>query len=236
MNELENLVNGDETALAAFGYAPLHEQEALLGAATPVQRQAILRKAAAPKATINSGLEATSRDEALRRIDALPAAIKAGLMAKRLQIADAAFYFYKAGGAQSSLRMIGTDDDKAVGVTNVSDAKLDKDYYFLPVWLQVLSGNNATLSDTAFGLPVDAILNGDFEWKANGKYLMPKDTSARIFDTASRTNVIIGSHKVNNPKWIEPQVEMQFDIRASQALPANENVALVIHGAVVIPY
>ncbi len=223
-----------EEQIATLSYVPFEQQAALLG--QPGKLQSLIKRAASPKSAIPSGLTATSRDEALRRFDALPHEIQKGLLAKRLQLSDVVFYVSKAVGVANEVRMFLNTDTKAPGVGNVAFQKLEKDNYFLPVGIQLLGGVNAILPATTFGLITPAVANGDFEFKANGKYLMPKDTSARIFDTANMNNQLVGYSRINNPKWIEPQVDIIFDIRFGAQAIANTNLQLALHGVVVLPY
>lgn len=234
-----NAVINDADVLNAIGYAPLAEQEALMGTImkipNPAQRQAAMSKVLRPQNINESTM--TSRGQAMSRLGALPKEIQQGLVQKKLQLVDTRFYFVKAANAVTSVRMIETSDTKAVGVTNVDRGKLDKDNYFLLTGLILLSGVNASPLAASFGTVATTIANGDFEFKCSGnKYLLPKDSSCQVFDTNNRTDIENGLFKLDNPKWIEPQAEINFDIRFPVATAANTNIKLVMVGVSVINY
>lgn len=228
----------DDDVLSAMGYAPLTQQEALLGAIAKLpaaQKQAAMVKFLKPKATNQTNLSA--RGEAMIRLGALPAEIRQGLATKRLQMADTRFYVVKPAGAATTLRMIAPADTKAPGVTNIDRGKLEKDNYFLLTGIMLLSGVEAQPLAASFNTIEKGIANGDFEFTAAGnKYLLPKDSAAHVFDTSNRTDIENGLFKLDNPKWIEPQVDIEFNLRFSQALVANTNVKLILVGASVINY
>lgn len=236
--ELDKVLN-DADVLSAMGYAPLAQQEALMGQimkiSNPVQKQAAIAKVLRPQNINETNM--SSRGQAISRMGALPAHIQEGLANKRLQFSDTRFYFVKAAGGATSVRMIETSDTKAAGTTNVDRGKLDKDNYFLLTGLILLSGVNADPKAASYGTIATAIANGDFEFKAAGnKYLLPKDTSTQVFDTNNRTDIENGLFKLDNPKWIEPQTEINFDIRFASAAAANTNLKLVLVGVSVINY
>ncbi len=227
-----------EFSLALLGYADLEKQEALLGdiARMPAaQKQATMRKILAPKALIASGNQATSRDEALRRIDALPKRIVDALASKALQLVDSAWYVSKVANAVTSIEMFLKADTAVHGTGNVSFSQLDTDNYFLATALQLKSGVNATLASTSYGEIPSVVANGDFEFKANGKYMMPKDTSAELFSDLGNEKPL-GYHKLANPKWLEPKVDVIFNLQWTTATAANTNLKLVMYGCTIIPY
>lgn len=237
MNEDQlNAVLNNEDQLFAIGYASLETQGTLLGAiaaAKPAVKAAAMKKLLAPK--VIGGGRLSARDEAMKRLGTLPAEIRDGLAKFRLQIVDASAYAVKVANAVTSVRMFKNDDSKVVGVSNVSKGQLDKDQWFLLTHIRLTSAVAADPLNAAFGVIPLAIANGDFELKLNGKYVMPKDTSANIFDTTNEADVLRGVFKLSNPKWIEPGTDIVLDLRFSQATAANTNVKVELMGAQIIP-
>lgn len=236
--DINNVLN-DADVLNTIGFAPLDQQEALMGAimkiASPAQKQAAMAKVLRPVNVNETTM--TSRGQAMSRMGALPVEIQRGLVEKRLQFADTRFYVVKAANAVTSIRMIQSSDVKAPGVTNINNGKLEKDNYFLLTGLILLSAVAADPLNAAFDTVALAIANGDFEFKAAGnKYLLPKDSSCQVFDTNNRTDIENGLFKLDNPKWIEPQVDIEMNIRFSQATAANTNLKFVMVGVSVINY
>ena len=228
-----------EIALAILGFADLQKQDMLLGSIGRMDAQSRAKAyaaIAAPKANIPSGVNATYRDEALRRIDGLPAHVVQGLYEKKLALGDGCWYTNKAASAVTTLNIFGGSDAITAGKGNISAEKLEKDYWTLPVIIQVLAGVNSDILDAPYDVIPFAIANGTFEWRANDKPFMPKDTSARIFANANVSNAPMGSHRISNPKWLEPQTRMSFDFKFSRASVTSTNVGLTLYGAVVQPY
>ena len=237
MTDVNTILN-DSDVLSMIGYASPEHAEALLGAVAKMPaaaKQNAIAKIMRPSNIDQNNL--TSRGHAVARMGALPKDIQAGLVAKRLQLADTRFYFVKVANAVASVRMIASADVKAPGVCNVNGGKLEKDNYFLLTGLILLSGVAADPLNAAFSYVPLAVDNGDFEFKAAGnKYLLPKDTSCQVFDTSNRTDIEKGLFKLDSPKWIEPQVDIEMNIRFSQATAANTNLKLILVGMSVINY
>jgi hypothetical protein len=235
MNLEEILYDEDRMGML---YANPEAASNLLGAIQQLpaaQKHAAMVKFLSPK---NVGGDAlTARDEAMKRIGALPAEIRNGLANKRLQLVDARYYVVKdVANGSTTVRMLASTDDKGPGVGNIAKQQLDKDFFFLCTGIILLSGVAADPMNCAFDTIEKGIANGDFTFRANGKYLMPKDQSCSVFDTSNRTDIENGLFKFANPKWIEPQVDIDFDIRFSQALTNDTNIRLVLVGATVMPY
>ncbi|HEY0029148.1 MAG TPA: hypothetical protein VGC65_00205 [Bacteroidia bacterium] len=233
-----NQILNDTDALMGLGYASAEKQEGLLGAIMqlPKPQRAVAVQKLLSKRNIVPGGSLTSRDKAEMRIGALPENIRKGLANKELQLADSLYYTVKSVSGASSIRMLQGNDDLGQAEGNIASQKLEKDAWFLCTHIGILSGNDVAPANAAFGVAVKAILNGTFEFKANGKYLMPKDTSAQIFDTTNRNNVNRGIVELDSPKWIEPQIAINMDLIFSQAAPVNENVKFIMLGQTVLPY
>lgn len=233
-----NEILNDADALMGLGYADPSKQEGLLGRIMALpngQRQQAISKLLS-KRNITPGAGLTSRDKAEARIGFLPADIRKGLAAKNLQLVDSLYYIVKAANAVSTVKMLKGDDTLTVGQGNIANQKLEKDAWFLLTHVGLLSGNDVNPFLASFGVPVKQVLNGTMEFKTNGKYIFPKDTSLQIFDTTNRSNVDRGVVELDSPKWIEPQLAINLDLTFASATPANENIKLVMFGQTVMPY
>jgi len=235
--EALNIVNNADVA-DLMGYAALEKQEMLLGAIQAMPRAS---KAAAFKKLLTrqsaGGANLSARDEAIVRIGALPEYIQKGLADKRLQLSDASMFVTKSVGGATEVRMLKNDDNKNPGIGNISKQQLDKDNFFLVTGIRLLSAVDAAgPAGAAFGVVSKEVANGDFEFKANGKYLLPKDNSNQIFNTTNKTDVLSGYYKLDNPKWIEPQVDIIMDIRFGVAAPVDTQLRFELIGAMVQPY
>lgn len=184
--------------------------------------------------------EGRSRAEMLRKSSLLPKEIQAGLASNRLQLVDVQLYVVKpALTTAGQVKMFKDTDDKEIGVSNVSKGQLDTDKFFLLESVQVLSGVDAT-NPKGQGAPWDVasapILNGEFQFKAAGKAIVPDQSSMGIFLTSGRTDVRRGEYKLDNPKLIEPSKAMEFNIDQATGAAANTFIRLNLNGTIVLPW
>ena len=94
-----------------------------LEAATQQERKTFIRRIKQPKPA--SG-RSDSRSEFERRLHLLPKEIQQGLANKTLQAVDAAYYVTKSVSSNKIIKMLKDDDNKTVGISNISSAKLEK--------------------------------------------------------------------------------------------------------------
>lgn len=243
--ELQEVL-GNIDALDTMGYAPVDEQARLMGAIARLpegQRQQATAKLLAPRFGSN---DLSSRDLVMQRLGGLPADIRKALAEKRLQIVDAEIYSTKLISGQQNVRFFDDADTMAPGLRNISNGKMTKDVFFLATGIQFTVGTGVsatTAADVTFDNPlnVSEVANGEFEIVANGnKYMMPKDSPLSMF-----ADVAFGGIKtqarftrtLDNPKWIEPQVPIGFNIRAAAAVPGTTTWGRVkLIGAAIINY
>ncbi len=225
-----NEVLGNVDALDIMGYAPFSDQNRLMGAVEQLpeeQKKKAYAKILAPKF---GGANLDNRDKAMQRLGALPADIRSALVAKRLQLVDSEYYSVKALSTQTNVRFFEDADTMLPGRRNISNGKMIKDVYFLCTHVQFLMGFSTvvdptlTPSDCFFdSITADnSVANGEFEFRANGnKYMLPKDSPLSMF-----SDVQFGGLKesakmtraLDNPKWLEPQVGIEFNIRCAAAV------------------
>ena len=104
--------------------------------------------------------------------------------------------------------MLRDDDNKTVGYTNISSAKLEKGAFFLLHAIRLMygvadQGTNSPLN-VNFSITPDFIRNGEFEFKANGAVLVP-NTSLEVFNTKGNNKLVEGTYVLDNPKLIRDQ-------------------------------
>ena len=101
-----------------------------------------------------------------------------------------------------------------------------------------LVGGAPTVQLTPYGTIPAPLRNGSFVHKANGKFIVP-EMGSQCFDKTNRTDVDLGYYRMENPKLIEPQVSIAFDVKWRGLLTgfaANPSAKIVFHGSVVSPY
>lgn len=224
-----------------LGLLTIENANALLGAlsAMPADKKAMMLKKIAGKRPANT--ENNSRSKMLRLLPYFPSDIQKGLLERRLQLVDSEYYFVKNVGLVKNIKMIMDTDNKAAGLGNVSKQKLEKDNHFCLTGVAFLAGVapiGGDKEDVTFDVIPHEIRNGDFEFKINGgKTITPASRVAcEIFDTGNRTDIRKGLWVLDNPKPVEAEQAMEFNIDFAKAPVVNTWAKTILIGASVIPY
>ena len=165
------------------------------------------------------------------RAHMLPEHIRRAIAANAIKIVNNAFYriFDFSGLKQNDLML--NADTKLSGITNVNSRKLEENNFFLLTSIILQTGTFTDKPfDAVFGLPCREVLNGEFSLK-NGDKVLVQPSSARIFDTSTRNNLIRGEWRLDNPKFIAPQVEIIPELKLPVAVPDKTAIKLVLVGA-----
>lgn len=212
----------------------------LLGALrrmNPVKRQRTVNKLASTGAPSRG-----SRAEMEKFFGELPAHIKEGLATSGLRLADMTIYSIKPATSKT-IKLFETQDDKEIGLRNLSNAKLPKNQAFLVSGIYLLAGISADgtkdkIIATEFkGLEnFHAIANGEFSLKSNKKQIVP-ETSNTVFKTQAYHQVPIGYYKLANPRLIEDDIliEMTVELGSMDGIAANTYIFAGLHGTVTTP-
>lgn len=216
------------------------DNEELLGALrrmNPIQRMRTINKLA-------SGVPASkgSRAEMEKHFNELPQHIKDGLMKGELRLADTVIYSIKQANSKT-IKMFETQDDKEVGLRNISNAKLPKNQALLVSGIFLLAGIPADVTkDKIIGAKYDGIeeffslSNGEFSLKSNKKIIMP-ETVNTIFKTKGMTTVPVGYYKLANPRMIHDDIliEATIDLGSMEGLDPKTHVYVGLHGTITTP-
>lgn len=193
------------------------------------------------KAKKNSRIVATpasnrSRGEFERRIALLPKEIQEGLAKQTLQAVDTAYYVVKEIGGSKVIKMFKDDDNKVVGLANISSGKLEKGNYMLLWGLQILSAEDTLAVGNPYGLHFDVIpdylRNGEFEIKANGAVLVP-NSAMSIFDSYPKT-LDKGLYILDNPKILKDQHPIELNLEWAVNAPTDTYIKVILRGTAVI--
>jgi hypothetical protein len=172
----------------------------------------------------------------------LPAHIKEGLKKGELRLADTIIYSIKPASSKT-IKMFETQDDKEIGLRNISNAKLPKNQSMLVSGIILLAGVSAdgtkdkiiaTNYDKIESIP--AIANGEFSLKSNKKQIVP-DTSNNVFKTGNLHLVPMGYYKLANPRLIQDDVliELTIELGSLDGIAANTYIYAGLHGTVTTP-
>lgn len=235
----------DVEILTGLGYAGSEERQSTLAAA--VVQMSPKRKAAAMAKIVGNAAGSNNksvRDLVLDRLDSLPPEIVAGLAQKRLQIVGMELISTKAIEGLKQVNFFEDADTIASGTTNVNNGKLRKDEWFLCTGIQYLEGAGLTadgnFTDAFFTTPGAKTANGDFDFKANGgKLILGERSPLSMFTDVSPLGGYQGkicAIQLENPKWIEPQVKIDFLARYAVADTTDHlNARVKLIGASIIP-
>jgi hypothetical protein len=212
----------------------------LLGALrkmNPIQRLRMVSKMS------NTGAPSKgSRAEMEKFFGELPVHIREAMVKGDLRLADSVIYSIKPVTSKT-IKLFETQDDKEIGLRNISNAKLPKNQAFLASGIILLAGTSADASkdkiiSTNFkGLEdFPAIANGEFNLKSNKKQIVP-ETSNNVFKTANYRCVPIGYYKLANPRLIHDDVliEMTIELGTTEGIPQNTYIYAAMHGTITTP-
>lgn len=216
------------------------EGDELLGALrrmNPIQRQRTVNRLA------NTGSHSRgSRAEMEKHFGELPPHIKEALVRGDLRLADNIIYSIKPVTSKT-IKLFETQDDKEIGISNISNAKLPKNQAFLVSGILLLAGTAVDASKdkviaTNFKQLEDfpALANGEFNLKSNKKQIVP-ETSNVVFKTYNNNNVPLGYYKLANPRLIQDDVliEMTVELGSTEGIPNHTYIYVALHGTITTP-
>lgn len=212
----------------------------LLGALkrmNPIKRAKVVNKLTAPPPPSKG-----SRAEMEKHFGELPPHIKTALSKGELRLADTIIYSIKPATSKT-IKMFETQDDKEIGMRNISNAKLQKNQCLLVSGIILLAANAADATkDKIMAAAYDkleafpAIANGEFSLKANKKQIVP-ETSNSVFKTSNMHMVPVGYYKLANPRLIVDDIliELTIELGTMDGLTATTQIFAGLHGTITTP-
>ena len=215
----------------------MNENEFLqaLDMAGPNEKKRMFRRMQQQSRSVSAITGKGSRAEFEKRLNLLPGDIQQGLANQTLQAVDTAYYVVRYIAGSKVFKMLKDDDNKVVGTSNISSAKLEKGNHFLLHGIQLLGGTaeaNETMGSVNFVMIPDYVRNGNFEFKANGTVLIP-NTSCEVFNTEGKDS-FQGLLILDNPKMIRDQQPIELNIEWADNAPANTCLKVILRGTAVI--
>ncbi|MBL4862837.1 MAG: hypothetical protein JKY09_07470 [Crocinitomicaceae bacterium] len=185
-----------------------------------------------------------SRAEMEKFFKQVPEHVKAELLKGGVRLADYTIYSTKLITSKT-VKMFEPQDDKEVGVRNISNAKLPKNMVFLVSGIILLTGRSAELKDAEANKAIDfgsvssipAICNGEFCLKANRKQIVPENQSIRRFVTDNDMTVPLGYYKLDNPRLIRDEELIEFTVELGTLLniPREQYIYVGLDGTGTTP-
>ena len=227
-----------DDSLTLTGLESVEEQEELLGRIwrNPRSRRRLTRKMFNTQKATGGG-RPTSRDDFQRRFSQLPTETRKSLLHRKKQLVDTALYIVKEVSGNKIVKLLQDDDNKVIGKSNISGGKLEKGNFFTLKGIQLLygvAGQDEDHNQVNFGVLPDFLRNGEFEFVANGSILVPS-MSLEVFNTTGMERRM-GYFEMVNPKMIETQQPMDFEIEWGSNAPDRSYLKAVFHGTSVAKY
>ena len=184
-----------------------------------------------------------SRAEMEKHFGSLPEETRRLLRIGKMRLGDSLIYSVKPVNGTKTVKMFEPQDDKNVGFSNIANAKLPKNEALLVSGIYLLVGivqaaNPASptpdeIKATRF-VDVDtvpAIANGEWSFAVNSVQYV-KNSSNRVFVTGSNTTRDMGYYKLDNPRPLEPDTEIEFTVELPTTLniPANAYIYVGLDG------
>lgn len=185
-----------------------------------------------------------SRGEMEKFFKQLPKHVKQELVRGSLRLADWTIYSTKIISSKT-IKMFEPQDDKEVGIRNISNAKLPKNTVFMVSGIILLTGTQADLLDPESKKAINfrsistipAIANGEFSLKANKKQIVPENQSNRRFVTDNDTTVQWGYYKLDNPRLIKDEevIEFVIELGTQLGIPEGQYLYCALDGTATTP-
>ena len=176
-----------------------------------------------------------SRAEFEKFFKEVPDAVKASLLKGDLRLADYTLYSIKPVNSKT-IKLFETQDDKEVGLRNISNAKLPKNFVFLVSGIYLLAGVSADVNDKEKTKATDfksvrefpAIANAEFALRANKKQIIPEGNIIRKFITDNDQTRQLGYFKLDNPRLIKDDELIEFVVELGTMTGIDPNTVIYV--------
>jgi hypothetical protein len=213
----------------------------MVNSANPIQKALAVKKVV-QQAQVQTSRR--SRAEMEKHFKQLPPHVKNELLKGGVRLADYTIYSIKQINSKT-IKMFEPQDDKEVGIRNISNAKLPKNMVFMVSGIYLLTGVNPDPTNIEGHKAirfnsvnsVNAICNGEFSLKANRKQLIPENQAIRRFATDNDMTVPLGYYKLDNPRLIrdEELIEFTIELGTQFQIPANQWMYVGLDGTGTTP-
>ena len=185
-----------------------------------------------------------SRAEMEKFFKQLPKHVKGELLKGGVRLADYTIYSTKLITSKT-IKMFEPQDDKEVGIRNISNAKLPKNMVFLVSGIYLLTGVSKDIKNPEATKAIDfksvtslpSLTCGEFSLKANRKQIIPENQSIRRFATDNDTTVPLGYYKLDNPRLIrdEELIEFTVELGTMFEIPKEQFIYVGLDGTGTTP-
>lgn len=210
--------------------ALMGEVSELMGRLKTTDKVKFLRKISS-KSNASRG----SRAEFEKFFREVPDNVRGSLIKGDLRLADYSLYSIKAVNSKT-IKLFETQDDKEVGLRNISNAKLPKNMVFIVSGIYLLAGTCTDVSDREKLKATDfksvaaypAIANAEFCLKANKKQIIPEGNIIRKFISDNDHSRATGYFKLDNPRLIKDDELIEFTVELGTLTGVDANTVLYV--------
>lgn len=210
--------------------ALMGEVSELMGRLKTTDKVKFLRKISS-KSNASRG----SRAEFEKFFREVPDNVRGSLIKGDLRLADYSLYSIKAVNSKT-IKLFETQDDKEVGLRNISNAKLPKNMVFIVSGIYLLAGTCTDVSDREKLKATDfksvaaypAIANAEFSLKANKKQIIPEGNIIRKFISDNDHSRATGYFKLDNPRLIKDDELIEFTVELGTLTGVDANTVLYV--------
>lgn len=158
-----------------------------------------------------------SRAEFEKFFKEVPPGVKQSLVDGDLRLADFTIFSIKQVKSKT-VKLFEPQDEREVGLRNIANGKLPKNFVFLVSGIYLLAGVADDASDIEKVKATDfksvtlmpAIANAEFSLKANKKQIIPEGNIVRKFITDNNHLTNLGYFKLDNPRLIKDDELIEF--------------------------
>lgn len=185
-----------------------------------------------------------SRAEFEKFFKEVPDAVKKSLMSGDLRLADFTIFSMKQVKSKT-VKLFEPQDEREVGLRNIANGKLPKNFVFLVSGIYLLAGVAEDAADLEKVKATDfrsvtnfpAIANAEFSLKANKKQIIPEGNIVRKFITDNNHLTPLGYFKLDNPRLIKDDelIEFVIELGTMQGLDAKTFVYVGLDGTGTTP-
>lgn len=234
---IDDLMNSEYNNVGElFGFGEL---ERATHGMTPLRKAMFIRKMTGQVQNSRK-----SRGEIEKFFKQMPKHVKGELLKGAIRLTDYTIYSTKRITSKT-IKMFEPQDDKEVGVRNVSNAKLPKNMVFLVSGIYLLTGKSNDVANPEANKAIEyrtvntvpAIANGEFSLKANRKQIIPENQSIRRFITDNDMTVPLGYYKLDNPRLIRDEELIEFTIELGTLfdIPTEQYIYIGLDGTGTTP-
>lgn len=211
----------------------------IYGSLSAVDKVKFLKKVAT-KSNVSRG----SRAEFEKFFKEVPDNVKKSLLNGDLRLADFTVFSMKQVKSKT-VKLFEPQDEREVGLRNIANGKLPKNFVFLVSGIYLLAGVAEDAADIEKVKATDfksvtnfpAIANAEFSLKANKKQIIPEGNIIRKFITDNNHLTPLGYFKLDNPRLIKDDelIEFVIELGTMQGLDAKTFVYVGLDGTGTTP-